>query len=387
MVAVGDVTQRIALPLKRFIELSLLGVLPIGFFIGAVCMRKNFGFDLHQFWQGGRDVIDGVSPYPPNLAGLPGANSTLGPEAIPYVFRFPYPAGSAFAMVPLALLPFNAAAVVLAVFSTLALLAALRLLGVRDWRCYCVTLGSLCVISAVRLGTLTPLILFSFALAWRFREKRWVAGSSIAFAVVLKIFPWPMIVWLAATRRYAAAAMASVFAAGMTAAAWAAIGFAGASEYPHLLRRLADLDAPHGYSLVAFGSALGAGGRLSHALPWIVGACALGAIVISARTKDGDRKAFSLSIAACILCTPVVWLHYFVLLYAPVALWRRSLSVAWALPLLFLLTPSGWAVQDHPGWRTILGFAIATTTIIAAWVQFGARRPRWMKLESRPATY
>jgi hypothetical protein len=349
--------------LERGLEILLLGVLPAGVLLAILFAGKDFGFDLRQFWQGGRDVLHGISPYPTHAA-LDHASDSLGPHGIQHVFRFPYPAGSAVAIVPLALLPFHAAAVVLAVLSILSIVLALWILGVRDWRCYGIVFGSIAVITAVRLGTLTPLLLLAIAIAWRYRDRRWIAGAAIAVAVVLKVFLWPLVAWLVATRRFGAAAAAAGLAAGTTLVAWAAIGVAGFSEYPHLLRRLSDVVADRGFSLVALGSDLGLGHGASRALPWIVGGVVLLAVVVAAGGADGDRRAFALAVVASILLTPIVWLHYFVLLYAPIALWRRSLSGAWLLPLLFWATP----FQETSGdaWRVALGLAIGVAALAAA---------------------
>ena len=45
------------------------------------------------------------------------------------------------------------------------------------------------------------LLVFAVALAWRFRDKAWAVGSLIGLAVAVKLFLWPLAVWLAITRR------------------------------------------------------------------------------------------------------------------------------------------------------------------------------------------
>ena len=51
-------------------------------------------------------MLDGVSPYP-TAAQIASAGDALGPHGIQEVFRFPYPAGAAAAMVPFGALPFG----------------------------------------------------------------------------------------------------------------------------------------------------------------------------------------------------------------------------------------------------------------------------------------
>ena len=113
-------------------------------------------------------------------------------------------------------------------------------------------------------------------------------------------------------------------------------------------------------------SELRLGTLASDALPWIAGIACLIGVVVAARGEDGDRRAFTLAVVASILFTPVVWLHYFALLYAPIAIWRQTLSVAWLLPLLFLLTPSGWTIHQQPDWRIAFGLAVAASAVVTA---------------------
>ena len=122
----------------------------------AGSVHDHFAFDFHQFWQGGRDVIEGHSPYP--LAdSLPrGGDPTLDAIAIQDVFRFPYPAPAALAMAPFGVLPFSVAAALFVLLSIAAVVLALRLLGVVDWRCYGLAFASIATLGALRLGTFTP---------------------------------------------------------------------------------------------------------------------------------------------------------------------------------------------------------------------------------------
>ena len=316
----------------------------------------DWAFDFRQFWQGANDVVNGVSPYP-SAALLTTAGDHLDPEGIREVFRFPYPAGAAVALAPFGLLGFDDAAAVWSAVLIVSLLAAVWILGVRDWRVLGVVITSAAVISAVRLGTLTPVLILLLAVAWRWRDRRWVAGGSLAFAISLKLFLWPLVVWLAATRRWTAAALAAALAAGATLAAWAAIGFDGLADYPELLRRLSDVVADRGFSLVALGVEAGLPRGAAEALPWLVGLSLLAGVVAIARRERWDRNAFSLAIIAAIALTPIVWLHYFALLIVPLALARPRLSWAWALMWIFWLMPA----QDNEGdlWRILVAIGVA----------------------------
>lgn len=342
----------------------------------------DWAFDFRQFWQGANDVVNGVSPYP-SAALLATAGDHLDPEGIREVFQFPYPAGAAIALAPLGFLGFHAAAAVWSALLIVSLLAAIWILGVRDWRVLAVVISSAPVITAVRLGTLTPVLILLLAVAWRWRDRRWLAGGSLALAISLKLFLWPLVVWLAATRRWLEAALACVGAIALTLAAWAAIGFDGLADYPELLRRLSDVVADRGFSLVALGVEAGLPRGAAEALPWLVGLSLLAGVAIIARRDGGDRRAFSPAIFAAIALTPIVWLHYFALLVVPLALARPRLSWAWGLMWIFWLMPA----QENEGdlWRIALATAVVGA-VVALSAAAGPHRSPTPGRESERAT-
>ena len=68
-------------------------------------------------------------------------------------------------------------------------------------------------------------------------------------------------------------------------------------------------------------------------------------------------------VTGALLATPVLWLHYFVLLFVPIALARPRLSALWFAPLAFWITPL--AHSDGSVWRTC--FALAVAALIVLW--------------------
>jgi len=367
--AVGDEvatgTRAGRAPAARPVEWLVFGAMPALIFCFLLAFSAidgdGWAFDFRQFWQGGSDVVNGVSPYP-DEASLETAGDHLDPEGIQEVFRFPYPAGAALGFAPFGALGFDAAAVLWGALLVVCIFAAVWILGVRDWRVMGVVIGSAPVIGAVGIGTLTPVLMLLLAVAWRWRDRFWVAGGAVAVAISLKLFLWPLVVWLAATRRWAAAASAAGIAAAVTFLAWAAIGFDGLAEYPELLRRLSDVVADRGFSLVALGVDAGLSERAAGVLPWLVGLPLLAAVVLVARRDDGDRRALSIAVVAAIVLTPIVWLHYFALLVVPLALVWPRLSIAWGVMWLFWLTP----VQTNEGdaWRIVLALALMAAALM-----------------------
>lgn len=309
-------------------------LLALVFFVITVWSNARggaFGFDFKgSLWQGGRDVLDGRSPYPP---------------ADPHVIRalgntFVYPPAILLAAVPLALLPLVVATALVSLANAAAIAIALRIVGVRDWRCYAVCLFSIPVVSNIVLGQLGGLLALGIAVAWRYRDRRVVLGLTVGAVVAAKLFLWPLFIWLLVTRRTRAAVVGAVggFLAVMTA--WAAIGFDGLRSYPALLSALSDGVQDRGSSLVALGLRLGLESGPSRILAFAVGASLVALSVRLARREDGDRRSLAAAIAAGILISPVVWLHYYVVLYVPLAIAHRRADAAWLVLLLFWLSPT-----------------------------------------------
>ena len=335
---------------------AFLFLLPL---VAALVFEGDWAFDFKQFWQGAHDVVHGRSPYPSEEL-LATASDRLGPVGIQEVFRFPYPASTAVLLVPFGLLPFTVAAALLTVILAAAIPVGLLVLGVRDARVVLLTFGFATVGGAVRIGTLTPVLFLAIALLWRYRERRLIAALVAAAAIPAKMFLWPMLVWLAATRRMGTALVAVTVAIASTLVAWAAIGFAGLVEYPELVRRLNDVVADRGYSLVALGVEAGLPLDAARVLPFAIGLPALAGVVWLGR-MGRDQESFSLALTVSILLTPIVWLHYFTLLLVPLALSRPRFSWPWLLPLLYWVP----ATQENEGdlWRLVFCLTLSAGVV------------------------
>jgi alpha-1,2-mannosyltransferase len=335
---------RRALPMMLFVEIPAVVIGTVVFF----AVRQGMA-DFRSFWEAGRDVLHGHSPYP----ALDAAVVTAG-------HGFVYPPGTAFAVAPFALLPYTAAATVFALLTVAAILLTLWVLGVRDRRCFALAVLPASGLSVIGSGALSAFLALGLALAWRYRDRLLVAVPVVAFLVVAKVLLWPVLVWLVATRRWAAAAAAALAGAVFTVAAWAAIGFAGAAEYPHLVAKVARLEDADGYSLVALGRGAGLGNGEARAAAAFVGVGLLVATVIAARRPLGDRRSFIFAVAASLALSPVIWLHYFVLLLVPLSLARPRFAPLWLLPLLF------WLCPIHSGgvlWRVLVGVGVAALVL------------------------
>jgi hypothetical protein len=314
-----------------------------GILEGTYYPDGGFLFDLHVMWQAGHDVVTGHSPYP-----------------------FVYPAPAAFLMAPFGVLPWTAAVVVFTLTLVAGLVLALRLLGVRDWRCYAVALASLPMASSIMIGTLSPLLALGAAVAWRYRDRRWIVATAIVGVVVTKIFLWPLAIWLVATRRYRTAATTVVLGITALLGSWGVLGFSGLRDYPHRLGSIAGLEQDKSYSPFALFRSFGWSTASARLALLALALVALAAIVAVSRGRDGDRRSFVVALVAGLLLSPIVWLHYLVLLIVPLALYRPRLSAAWLIPLAYWFLPGQ---ENHGSARNIgVMFALTTATLaLAIW--------------------
>ena len=314
---------------------TMLVVIPVAINVMALAIvvhNGRYGSDFSTFYDSGRAVLHGKSPYPA-LASLP---HVAGKLFAPFV----YPPVAAFSMIPLSVLPFHVAVVVFLALNLAAAWLALRLLGVSDWRCYSIVYASSMMYAAVGIGTISPLLLLGVAAAWRFRDRAVAAGLLVAYVITAKLFLWPLWLWLVCTRRFKAAGVAAAAGGGAVLASWSLIGFAGLRDYPHLLARMTELEGPHSYSLYSLGRAFGLASSPAQTIVYIA---TVVAIATAMRFVRGDRQWLVAALGISLLATPILWPHYLVLLWVPVALMHRRFSPFWLAPLALWLDAAGWS--------------------------------------------
>jgi len=341
----------------------LPAALAAAFAFGAA--RSTYAWDFHAFWQAAGDVAHGRDPY-----ADPGLNAA-GQDYPLYL----YPPLLADLLLPLGLLPFLVAAVIFIGGSALALVAALRLLDVRDVRCYGIAFLSFPVVHGLRLGTLTPLLVLGVAVCWRLRGTP-RQHRPLAIVTILKLFLWPLLVWQWARSGLRAAIRTLVVTLLILLASWATIGFTHLVDYPKILRGPQGTWLANGYGLGALGHAFGLRDTTTSVLLLGAAAVASTAILRAQRARRIDeRESLALFVATACVCSPVSWLHYWALLLVPLALLSPSLGPAWFVPLVLWVTP----LEESAGapWRIVLGLAVASATLGSALVRhrFGPLRP------------
>jgi hypothetical protein len=276
-------------------------------------------------------VMDGGSPYPP-------VDDAVLASGIGYV----YPPQFVVALAPLTELPTDLVVWIAFAAAVASVLGALAVLGVRDLRCYAALLAWGSTSNALELTNLSAFLVLGIALVWRFRATIWPLAATLGLVVSTKLFGWPLFVWAAATRRYRAALLAVGVGVAVTAGAWATIGFAGLTQYPALLQRFSEVQGEqNSYSIVAASVALGLGSSAGQVLAFVVGCALLAASAYFGRRTGDDKRSFAAAIGATLAFTPVLWVHFFLLLAVPLAIARPRFSAVWLLPIALWVCPRG----------------------------------------------
>lgn len=353
----------------------LCGVLPlvaVYYAVAPVALGDRQAADFHfGYYEAAEAIRAGADFYPTD------GFVVRGPEDL--IIDYVYPPLVALATLPWTYLPVGLAESLFQ-FALIGVFAAtLALLGVRDWRCYGLAFLWPPVTDAITTGNITILLGLAAALVWRFRDRPAVAGASLGMSIAAKVFLWPLVVWLAASRRLSAALWSVVVGVALLALSWVAVGLRGLVDYPDLVRRLADRMDERGYTLYALGVDLGLPDAVASGL-WISLALAtLVAAIVVARRGD-DRSSFVLALTAAIAFSPIVWLHYFALLLVVVAIAQPRLGAIWFLgiPLQFVVTTG---VYNGSTLQTVGVLLVAAMTVALA-----LRRPRIVVARRREVT-
>jgi Glycosyltransferase family 87 len=309
---------------------AAIGAAAVTLAIGAVGFSHTWLIDFHgDLWVALRDILHGHDPYRPGLVAHEAALKNGQPYVVPTK-----PPSILLLFLPFGLLPVLAGGLLFIAFSAAGIVVALRLLGVRDWRCYALAFAAYPVITGLSDGNASPLLLLGAAVMWRWRERLWSPALALAGMVLLKIFPWVLGAWFVIRRRWRALALSVVVALVTTGLAWAVIGFASMLQYPKMLVQFAQSFHGTGPSLTSLLFWMG----VSMSVAQLISLAVAGMLVAAAwrlvgRAAD-EGRAFGLVVVASLIAAPYIWDHYTVLLFVPIALCSRSFSWVWLLPVL-----------------------------------------------------
>ncbi len=326
---------------RRRANLAATAAAAFGVALFAVTLAGYDLFDFRVFWAAGQHLLAGERLYPTRAA--------LELNTHTY---FVYPPIVAALFVPFSLLPFPLAAALYTLLAVLATAATLRLLGVSDARCYIALLFWIPVLQSIGFGTIEPFLGLALAVAWVKRRSTIAMPLAVACAVAAKLFLWPLIFWLIATRRWRAALTSALATIALIIVPWALLGFRDLTWYPKALRLLLDHERTMGYETK---DVLGAVNLGNAAI--VVQIIAVLAVFWLAGRHDGDRRSFSAAIVCALLLSPLVWMHYYALLVVPIALVRPRLSWLWVIPVFAF-----WPPGNNPGQSSVTLAIVAILT-------------------------
>jgi hypothetical protein len=334
------------------------GLLTVGL-IGFSASQELLAWDLRfAYLPAAEAVLNGESPYP-----------TLDDPILEDQKGYVYPPQLVVALLPLAWLPLEVAAALTTLLMLVLLGLTLYVLDVRDPRCYAAVLLWVPTVGGYLFSNLSIPLTLAVSLVWRYRDVVWPPAVALGLAISAKLLLWPLLVWTLATRRVMTTVWAIAIGVAATMAAWAAIGFDGLEEYPDLLRRLSEIQSENSYSFVGMTATLGLSESVGQALTLLVGAGLLVACVVLARGGE-EFRSFTCAVAATLALSPVVWLHYLVVLIVPLAIARPRFSSLWLLPIVLWVSPRpGYA----EGFQT---FAPAIVTAVVLFVLLDRPQPR-----------
>jgi hypothetical protein len=170
------------------------------------------------------------------------------------------------------------------------------------------------------------------------------------------------------TKRWRAAIVCAGVGLVLLVGGWAVIDFAGLRSYPTILHVLQQVEIPVSYSLVGL---FGLSGGAATALTVALSLTGIAGIWWAARGEGGDRRSFAVAILVSLVATPLLWMHYLLLLFVPIAFYRPRLSGLWFLPMLLWLTPSSNSHGET--WRVLL--ALAVLGVVAVRTLFASEEP------------
>ncbi|MGI9092279.1 MAG: glycosyltransferase family 87 protein [Mycobacteriales bacterium] len=302
--------------------MALVAVLT-GATVWVLLLRPVTPLDFRVFYSAGLAVRHGVDPYPaPNAAAVWSGSA----------FVYPYPA--AWLFTSLAALSVHAASLLWAILSVAAITAGVWLLVGARWGVLLAVLLASPTLDGLQMGSVNAVLFLGLAIAWRWRDRMWIMAPTIALLIALKLFLWPLGLWLLMSRRWPAALGAAAIGTAIGAVGFQA-GPLGPVTYLRLLNQLGAHEVGRGSGLQGLLVTWGATPPAAEMIG-VLGALAL-MYVIARRTDPAAPALYVAALAAALFASPVVWHHYYLLA---------------AVPLLLLCRPSGAA-----GWYLLIGWA------------------------------
>ena len=173
-------------------------------------------------------------------------------------------------------------------------------------RCYAAVLLWAPTWNSLDRLNVSALLSLGVALVWRFRSTLWPLAATLGAMVSVKLFLWPLLVWVALDAAPRAAASPRRSGQSCRRSARGRRSGSPVCEYPELLSKVGTRRTTRSSPSRRIRA------RPCRAvLALLVGGALLVAAVWSWR-KGEEIGSFTLAVAACLALSPVVWLHYLV---------------------------------------------------------------------------
>ncbi len=325
------------------------------FVLATIWAHDGHGEDFNlQYWVTGWRVDHGLSPY----AGL---HQSLGGG-----LDFPYPAFTALCFAPFALIPRVLSSDLFTALCIAAPLLSLRLLSVRDWRLYGFVLLLAPVVAGWQTSNLTLPLVLGVAALWRLRDRPLATAVLVATLISLKLFLWPLALWLVVSRRWRATVYVVAIGAVVTPVSWVAIGgLPQVHRFLHVISSETHAFSHSNYSVSATLIQLGLGQGVAAVMAVIVSLALVAACIVVGRRRD-ERVLLVLIVALVLCASPIVWSHYFALLLVPLAVIRPRLGPIWIVLLVLWACPLGFPTLAESAVAAVTVCGVITALLVAA---------------------
>lgn len=284
--------------------------------LGAVYVAHQFESVVGNFvdhyaniWWAGHQILDGK-------AAVPDGQSAWPPTATVFV-------------APFALLPYWVSVAAWTAISVGAFVTGLRLSGCRDRRALLVAALSPPALGCVVAGNISLVLAAGVAFMWAYRDRPYVSGVAAGAVVAAKLWLWPILVFFLLTRRWISLAAAVTWCVA-GAAVWLALSPASIRAFPGWSDHIVENWAQWGMGFSALLENVGVSVTGSSAL-------ALGAglvVLTGAARARNELTILAGCVAAALVASPLVWQHYYVVLFVPIAALAPRLGLLWFVPYL-----------------------------------------------------
>lgn len=338
--------------------------------IDLVRRTEPIGIDFHTYLAAAQVGLNQGWPHIYDQSVVAAAQKSLAPSLATQPFLSP--PTDAWLTAPLTALPYDAAYLVWAVVSFVALAAALAWAspsrGVDRWVAVVGALAPWWVMHAVNLGQVVPLVGAGVVVAWRLiREKHEVAAGLVLSVILLKpnsALLVPLALLLAGRFRAFVAWSAAVAVAVVVAAL--TLGSSGLSAYAGQLFG----GLPSGADYITLHGAFGVTGWVAALMRLVV----IVAVLFAAfRMRRSPGLVIPLAITASLIVAPYLHASDLILLSAaawmaweerPAAAWRIPLAIGWLVGSSFLSAVG--RSPDLTRWP-LVEIALCLALLIAAW--------------------